>query len=194
MSITEKFSKSNNNWNLTIGTDESVGGHFCLPNSSCGYHGILKQFWDYYHKGNKVLLISEGSKVKNAFKTHYPSWDFTTLDFFPGIQPGDIDIVADLCTHKFSDTSYSLIICQATLEHVINPFQAMSNMIDGLEQNGILVVHTHPPGFPYHAYPRDYLRFMKDFWYDFEKFNGKCELLELVQVKNDHVFSCYKKK
>jgi hypothetical protein len=62
-----------------------------------------------------------------------------------------------------------------------------------LKPNGIIVSHSHPPGFGYHQYPRDYFRFMIDWWIDLQKYIKKIELLEVYMYNNKHVFTMYRK-
>ena len=70
----------------------------------------------------------------------------------------------------------------------------MKNLCNLLKPTGIIVNHTHPPGFGYHQYPRDYIRFMKDWWYDLPKhLDNSIELLQVWMHRNQHVFSCYRK-
>jgi SAM-dependent methyltransferase len=104
-------------------------------------------------------------------------------------------IVGDICNLKnpLEVNKYDLIINQATLEHVYNPFQAMYNLTQSLTQNGILLTHTHPPAFVYHRYPSDYFRFMKDWWLELHRYIQNIELLEFFMFENKHVFTCYHK-
>jgi len=191
------YSKSLKNWDFTIYPNNyTIGGLFKCSNLSGGYHGILKQYWEYYNKGNDILLISENNKVKSEFNIVYPDWNIKTIDFFPEISTvkDDVDIIGNICDAKNPILDkYDLIINQATIEHVYNPFQAMLNLSDALKPDGILVTHTHPPNQEYHQYPRDYFRFMIDWWLDLPKFIDGIELLELYMVNNAHVFTVYKK-
>jgi hypothetical protein len=164
--------------------------HFGCSNSSTGYHGILKQWWEHYAKKEaNVLLVSEGSKVKSEFKLSYPKWRIKTTDGFID----DTDFKLDICSEYLRNLTYDLIISQATQEHLYDPFFAMKNMVNSLNVGGVLVMHTHSVACGYHAWPRDYVRFMDDWWYDMEKWLP-VELLEFYNHNNNHVFACYKKK
>ena len=186
------YSKYNKIWDTN---SPWIGGKFEVSNLSGGYHGILKQYWDTYNTGNDVLLISENNKVKKEFNDIYPDWHIQTIDFYPEISTtNDVDIVGDICNSiNPLLNSYDLIINQATIEHVYNPFQAMSNLTKSLKNGGILVTHTHPPQQEYHQYPRDYFRFMIDWWIDLPNYISNIELLEVYMRNNAHVFSCYRK-
>lgn len=190
------YSKNNKNWDFTIYPGNyTIGGLFRVSNLSNGYHGILKQYWDEYRMGNRVLLISENNTVKKEFNTFYPDWNIDTIDNYPEISKVyDVDIIGDICNTNTPITKkYDIIINQATLEHVYNPFQAMLNLSNSLDTGGILVSHTHPPNQEYHQYPRDYFRFMIDWWIDLPKYISQIELLEVYMHNNAHVFSCYRK-
>lgn len=190
------FSKENKKWDVTIYPNNyTIGGLFKVSNLSNGYHGILKQYWDYYNIGNDVLLISENNTVKYEFNQSYPNWNIDTIDNYPEISTtNNVDLVGDIC-HQINPIirKYNLIINQATLEHVYNPFQAMVNLTNSLHIGGILVTHTHPPNQEYHQYPRDYFRFMIDWWIDLPKYINNIELLEVYMHNNAHVFSCYRR-
>lgn len=176
-----------------------IGESFSAPNLSGGYHGILKQWWDAYvtAKVPRVLLVSESPSVKRAFETAYLDWSIDILDLHtdlaPNTDPREVDIVADLCARPSPVTaaSYDLVVNQATMEHLYDPFGAMRNMVAGLAPGGALVSHTHPPAFPHHSYPRDYFRFMRDWWYDLPSLIGGGLVLEELVMTEYHVFTCY---
>ena len=193
--VFNKYTTSNVNWNVGIDSMGRTGGNFYVSNLSNGYHGILKEWWEYYNKGNDVLLISENNVVKQQFQNVYPHWNITTMDYYPElINNSEVDIFQNICSDDFNvDKKFDLIINQATLEHVYDPFRAMKNLISILKPNGVIVTHTHPPACPYHSYPRDYFRFMVDWWYDLPKYIEKIELQELYMHDNICVFTCYTK-
>jgi len=60
---------------------------------------------------------------------------------------------------------YQLIISQAILEHLINPYKHISDLHRLLEPGGHLIVHSVLPGYFYHRYPVDCLRFYPD-WFE----------------------------
>lgn len=177
-----------------------IGGKFSVPNASTGYHAILKQWWDTYKPNNASwLLISEKNNVKPYFEAEYPNDNFQTLEYFA--ERHEVDYQYDLCDRNLpiNVLKFDSVVCQATLEHIYDPFSAMYNMINLLNKDGILTIHTHTPTYPYHAYPRDYLRFHPDWFQDMPQLIGNVELLELFDAGVDedklsgHIFSCYKK-
>jgi hypothetical protein len=195
--VTETYSHDNHTWCFNT-TGHWVGGRVDAPNLSTGFHGLLKQWWEYYAPGQqKVLLVAEPAAVKKQLETLNPLWKIDTIDMYPELHSNETikpTIIGDICSRQNPlHEKYTLIINQATLEHVYNPFQAMFNFCEALDENGILITHTCPPGHPYHRYPADYIRFMKDWWYDLPKYIEKIQLLELYMYNNMHVFTCYKK-
>lgn len=192
----EFFSKSNHNFNLNI-IDGWIGGRFIVNNLSGGYHGIEKEMWDFYTENLKingsinVLLVSESNNIKKIFQNEYSNWNIETTDYYTELQ-SETDTKIDICKDSLKNDFYNLIICQATFEHLYDPFGAFLNIIKSLKKNGIVVIHTHAPNFHYHSYPRDYFRFMKDWWYDLQNYIN-VELLEFYMIENSHVFTCYKK-
>lgn len=192
---TEFWSSANKNWDIYLYEDRWIGGRVIVPNLSKGYHGILKQWWDFYNKNqiSDVLLISEGNEVKKIFQNYYSNWNIKTTDKYFDLQSKP-DIIADICkSNSLPEKSFDLIINQATFEHLYNPWAAIENCAKALKLNGIITIHSHPPGFPYHSYPRDYFRFMKDWWHDIPYFFNGIELIEFCMYDNMHVFAAYRK-
>lgn len=161
------MSKSKKVWDVNVVDGYWIGGRFRVDNISAGYHGLLQQWWEYYNEGTICLLVSENNKVKGEFQVRYSDWQFVTLDLYDN-KGEPVDITADLCGDFLTQvkTKFDLIVCQATLEHVYAPFSAMKNMFYLLNTNGVVVIHTHTPMFPYHPYPRDYLRYNLDWFED----------------------------
>lgn len=195
----KNFSENNLKWDFIL--NGYVGGTFKASNLSNGFHGILKQWWEYYSKNdvNKVLLVSENNKVKKELGDLYNNWDITTLDLYYELTDSEPDIIADICSYNLIkehnlENKYDLIINQAILEHVYNPFESMMNMSKSLKIGGHLITHTHAQNMTYHSYPSDYIRFMIDWWYDLPKYIENIKLIEFYQDDKDiNVFSCYEK-
>jgi len=190
------FSLNNINWDYTKYEYWWIGHKFVVNNLSGGFHGLLKQWWDFYSsefQNPKVLLISENNDVKRVFNDLYKNWDIHTLDLYTNLQSGTSDILSDICSDKLTN-KYDIIINQATLEHLYNPFGAVENMCNSLNKGGYLITHTHAQVFGYHSAPRDYIRFMIDWWYDLPQYIKDIELVELYEDDRIiHVFTCYKK-
>jgi hypothetical protein len=187
-----RIHKSTKQWDYTT-EDFWLGTPFKVPNPSTGYHGILKQWWDHY-KGNhsKWLLVSELNHIKEYFSRVYPGDQFNTLEFYASAD--QVDYRYNLCDRSIPDElpKFDIVVCQATLEHVYDPFSAVSNMVSVLNKNGLLTIHTHVQPYPYHPYPHDYVRFFSDWFIDIPKYIGSVELLDLCE-NDGHIFASYKK-
>lgn len=57
------------------------------------------------------------------------------------------------------------IVSQAMLEHLIDPYRHMRDLANHLTPGGLLIVHSVTPGFDYHRYPVDCMRFYPD-WFE----------------------------
>lgn len=136
------------------------GGRIEASNVSHGYHGILKLWWDRLGLGESVLLVGEegagGASVKRYFSASYPRVRAQTV----GLR--NADVCWDITTAPKFQEKYGAVICQATLEHVLDPVAAVKNMLAVLDPGGVLYLHSHGPAFPYHPYPVDCYRFFKD--------------------------------
>ncbi len=61
--------------------------------------------------------------------------------------------------------TYSLIVSQAMLEHLIDPYKHVRDLYALLDEHGDLILHTVTPGYPYHRVPIDSVRFFPD-WFE----------------------------
>lgn len=190
-----RFSKNGNKWDYAS-QGVWVGGRYPLPNLSTGYHQLVMEWFNYYLGQSydlNILLVSEGKEVKEHFQSVYKSCKIFTTDLHWYLQSKP-DIIGDICKPEtLSKNEYDIIINHSVIEHVYDPFGAMKNMVNALKKGGYLITGTHPPGFQYHQFPRDYIRFVIDWWYDLPQFIGGIELVEFFQEGQSYVFSCYKK-
>ena len=60
---------------------------------------------------------------------------------------------------------FDIILSQAMLEHLLNPYKHVADLSGMLNPGGTLVLHTHIPGFKYHRHPIDCQRFYPD-WFE----------------------------
>jgi hypothetical protein len=60
---------------------------------------------------------------------------------------------------------FSLIVSQAMIEHLIDPYKHARDLYSLLGEGGNLIIHTVVPGFGYHRYPVDCVRFFPD-WFE----------------------------
>jgi ubiquinone/menaquinone biosynthesis C-methylase UbiE len=83
--------------------------------------------------------------------TRYIGLDYKTVDASP-------DLVSDALYLPFPSSSFATVFSTQTLEHLIDPFQAFSEMARILNTNGVLIL-TAPQSWREHEIPRDYFRF-----------------------------------
>jgi hypothetical protein len=60
---------------------------------------------------------------------------------------------------------FGLIVSQAMLEHLIDPYKHVRDCAKLLDADGVAVFHTPSPGFQYHRHPVDCQRFYPD-WFE----------------------------
>ncbi|WPF88366.1 hypothetical protein [Cyanobacterium aponinum] len=150
-----------------------------LSNLSGKFNSIFRQYIDYYGLGNECLLLSEGNKVKTELAKYYPQVKFLTSDFFSELTKNNLpDILWDVCLpppEDLKNKTFDSIISHAQIEHIIAPSSALINFFDLLKPSEYIYIYilTATPSFHYHAYPRDYLRFHHDYFFDFPQFLEK---------------------
>jgi len=109
-----------------------VGGCYYVPNSSGGYHGILKRWWDIFGLKGVGLVIGEREPyaffVKRKIRKDFPE----ALPMAVDLLNSDInwDITKSLKREPFAEW----IICQAVLEHVKDPIAAIKNLTSVLKK------------------------------------------------------------
>lgn len=176
-----------------------VGGRWEMPNSSNGYYGLLKTWFDHFGLKGKGLLIGERTQeVKSVFQSAFPEAEFQTADFSDSV--GNIkqespDIHWDICNPfqtKDLNMKVDFVICQAVLEHVIDPYGAVYNMLSVLKKGGRLFIHTHSPQFQEHRFPIDCYRFLRDVWTEYAT-AFEVDIDDLLWLDR-HCFVVYKKR
>lgn len=86
---------------------------------------------------------------------------------------------------------FDLVISQAILEHLLDPYRHIRDCASLLAPGGRLLVHTVMPGFMYHRHPIDCVRFYPD-W--FETVAQRLGLSIEAKIINDsHILYLYKK-
>ena len=101
------------------------------------------------------------------------------------------DFEPDLNVRQNFSPVYDVVLSQALLEHVSNPFMVIQNFIDLTKAGGIIVIHTVNPKFPYHAFPIDCLRFYRDWFFDLENYLP-LKVVDFLEA-DQHLFCVFKK-
>lgn len=113
---------------------------------------IRNAFSQFYKPGMKVLDIAPQDHA--GAKEFFP--EVETLDLAPGA-----DYQADICQNNSAiipDETFDIIICTEVLEHVANPFDAVTELHRMLKKGGLLFVTT-PFNFRIHGPLPDNWRF-----------------------------------
>lgn len=86
---------------------------------------------------------------------------------------------------------YNAIVSHAILEHLIDPYRHVCDLVRLLAPGGYLVMYTVIPGFPYHRYPVDCLRFFPDWFVEVAKRNQVT--IHDQYIGEDHLVFTFKK-
>jgi SAM-dependent methyltransferase len=157
-----------------------------LPNESSVYHGeIIKWARDIFPPPKRVLLAGENKSTAKYIQEKIQVQKVYTAGL------ADADFKWDFEEDPPQMGQFDLIISQAILEHLINPYKHMQDLDRLLLSGGYLIVHTAIPGFWYHRFPIDAFRFFPD-W--FEEMAKKLKLsITRKRIKRTQIFYMYKK-
>lgn len=76
--------------------------------------------------------------------------------------PG-VDIVCDAAdVDTIFNHDMDVIICTEMLEHAADPYWVLDAFAYTLHHDGVLILSTRSPGFPYHGFPDDFWRYTVD--------------------------------
>jgi len=109
-----------------------------------------------------VLFAGDRNDVKAVWAPFFPNEQMATCGIhemdhywnFEGPPP-----------ESLTSTKFGLIISQAMIEHLIDPFKHISDLASLLDRGGELIIHSVLPGFFYHRVPIDCFRFYPD-WFE----------------------------
>lgn len=114
-----------------------------------------------FKEKQRVLLAGEDNKVKAAYSGVLGSENIVTA----GLSP-EADFNWNFENNPPKNIGqFDLIISQAVIEHLINPFKHLSDLSKLISKNGFLLVQAVIPGFGYHRVPIDCFRFYPD-WFE----------------------------
>ena len=158
-----------------------------LPSESSYYHGeIIRWVQQLSPAPNHTLLAGEAKLAAAELGKKMALSEVTTAGVL------DVDMPWDFEEEPPEMGPFNLIISQAILEHLIDPYRHMLSLASLLEVEGYLLVHTVTPGFVYHRYPIDAYRFFPDF---FETFAKRTDLsVQRRRVHDNHIFYLFQRK
>lgn len=113
-------------------------------------------------KPNRVLLPGEYNTDKNQYSKLF---DIDVENIVTAGIGDDMDFQWNYEEEPPEMGKFDLIISQAMLEHLLNPYKHVVDLSQMLNPGRKLILHTHIPGFPYHRYPIDCVRFFPD-WFE----------------------------
>ena len=156
LSAEVSFSAEGRRWDTDL--DGGIGGWVPATNHSHGYHGLLEQWWGTYGLGSSCLLISESCGVRASFESRYPETSFVATDFHFGLgsHVDETDVQWDLyepAPDVLLSTWFGSVVCQATLEHLLDPVGVLRKFADLTDAGGHVFIHTHTPLYAYHGMP-----------------------------------------
>lgn len=183
----KKFAK--NYGNFSVLADYKIYQIDNLKNESNVLFGeIVKFVFNLPKKAVRVLLDGEENICKKVIKRHLR---MDSSEFFTaGLGSCDYHWNFEENPPK-KIGKFDLIISQAIIEHLIDPAKHVSDLVLLLKKDGYLILHSVLPGFDYHRFPIDTLRFYPD-W--FEEMARKLNLIvEEKYLRGSHLFYVYKK-
>ncbi len=125
---------------------------------------VSRTFWSTYHDSTVVrrelaALLANIGGGHQALNIGSGESDLhsgvTNLDVDPSNQT---DCVGDALALPFEAKTFHLVLSQETMEHVLDPFQAVREMGRVLKTDGVLYLQV-PFVLGYHPDPEDYWRF-----------------------------------
>jgi SAM-dependent methyltransferase len=151
-----------------------------LPNI-CGFYyaEIVKTIINLNISPKRILLDCDSKLVKKLFKEKF---NLNSAEIFTVGIGNDFDLDWDFECDPPENLphDFDLIISQNIFEHLINPYKHFSDLADRLGYGGVIIIQTHMPGFYYHRYPIDTLRFYPD-WFETSANRLKLNILNKIQ-------------
>lgn len=125
---------------------------------------IVKMVMDLRLNPERVLLDGDSRAIINQVEERF---NFQKARMITAGIDGDYDYIWNFEEDCPADMpgDYDLIISQAMFEHLIDPFKHLEDLSKLLKRGGYLIIHTHLPGYTYHRFPIDAIRFFPD-WFE----------------------------
>jgi SAM-dependent methyltransferase len=157
-----------------------------LPSESSVYHGeIIKWAQDIFPPPKRVLLSGESKSTAEYVQEKIKAKKVYTAGL------ADVNYKWDFEENPPRMGQFDLIISQAILEHLINPYKHVQDLVRLLLPGGYLIVHSVIPGFWYHRFPIDTVRFFPDWFQEIAK---RLDLSVIKKrIKKTHIFYMYNK-
>lgn len=134
-----------------------------LAQESGKIYGAIVRFLTHLPTPPRSLLLPGEN---NAVKPEYAH--LLSLPLGQIITAGilaDMDVQWNFEADPPAQSNYDCIISQSMLEHLIDPYKHVRDCAYLLNDGGHMILHTMMPGFNYHRYPVDCVRFYPD-WFE----------------------------
>lgn len=134
-----------------------------LSKESGSIRGIIADNVEKTRQGcRRVLLPGEYNADKKFYEDLFvlPDEDIVTAGLGE-----DMDFEWNLERDPPEMGTFDYIVSQAMLEHLLNPYKHVVDLVELLKPGGFLILHTVVPGFRYHRFPIDCVRFFPD-WFE----------------------------
>lgn len=125
---------------------------------------IVKIILDLDLNPEKILLDGDDKSVVDQFRKKF---GFDKADILTAGKQGNFDFDWDFEEDHPENMpgNFDLIVSQAMFEHLVDPYKHFKDLANLLKKGGRLVIHTHIPGYTYHRFPVDAVRFFPD-WFE----------------------------
>jgi SAM-dependent methyltransferase len=133
-----------------------------LDKPSGAIRGSIVHFCGRLPRPEAVLLPGEPSRLRSVYASMLGVDDSAVVT--TGLMD-DVDFAWDFEQDPPEMGTFDLVLSQAMLEHLIDPYKHMRDLARLLNPGGHLIVHTHVPSFQYHRFPIDCQRFFPD-WFE----------------------------
>jgi len=188
--VIKKFS---NNYGKFLYLKTHKDFELILNNESNIFLGeIVKMILDLPINPKRILLAGENIESKKIIKSSLSN----KLQETEIITAGLMEHVDYKWNFEFPQPDigeFDLVISQAMIEHLIDPYKHVKDLANYLTNNGYLLIHSVLPGFEYHRHPIDSLRFYPDWFEEIAKpFRLNLEIKEKY-IRDFHIFYKYKK-
>jgi len=126
------------------------------------YGGIVHFLLSLPRPPSSLLLPGENNTVKPVYAglLNIPVENIVTAGVL-----SDMDIQWNFEQDPPIGEHYDCIVSQSMLEHLIDPYKHIRDCTSLLNPGGHMILHTMMPGFGYHRYPVDCMRFYPD-WFE----------------------------
>lgn len=126
------------------------------------YGGIVYFLQSFPQSPASLFLPGENNAVKSVYANllNIPQERIITAGILE-----DMDVQWNFEQDPPSQQQYDCVVSQSMLEHLIDPYKHVRDCASLLKPGGYMILHTMMPGFNYHRYPVDCMRFYPD-WFE----------------------------